>query len=369
MMTIILLSRNTSQYLRRVLTYYKTVEFKGRIFIADSSSLEERTQMHLIVKEFRSDLFCPIIFEYDHSTLFSDKIVHVIQKVCTTYVLLASVDDFFSFETLREGMDFLKRHTDYAFVSGYSYGYTYQNDAEIDWYYTGDYYYPRSFFQDDSLVRINSYLEQYTSTIHSLFRTTTLISVLQQSALYANDPCGKFYENMVTILALLSGKGKFLKVPYAWREQRQSSAGNYYHEKWLLDENFEKHEQLMELGIKNALEVGLRFDSAKAAFKSKDIMQKFIEYNFNSIFPRQQKLSAKQSIKQYIPAIVWNGLKFFKNKKISIKRVQWSGEHLMYDVISPYYREFELVKKLIKDSNIYAYRSGLDDIKIPRNRA
>ncbi len=366
MITIILLSRDTSQYLKRALDYYKTAGFKGRIFIADSSSSEERIQMRMIVKEFQSDLFFPIIFEYDNATTFTEKVGLVVKQVCTPYVLLASMDDFFSVQTLREGAFFLCDNPDYSFVAGYQYGYTYVG-TDLDWYYTGDSYHPRSIAQENSLERIDSYLVNYTSTFHSLFRTAVLDSVLEQSMIYANDFCGKFLENMVTILALLSGKGKYLKVPFSWREQRKTSTGAKYHEKWLLDENFEKNARLMELGIKNALEQALQLDSKTADFKSKIIIQKFIEYHFNCIFPHQRVtgFSVKRLIKQFAPVCVLVGLKQIKKAFNAIKRSRLSGECFLYEKSSSYYVEFELVNNLIKDSKIHAYRSGIEDLKMP----
>ena len=364
MITIIILSRYDSNYLKRALTYYKTLNFKGRIFVADSSTLEDKIKIRAVVKEFQSDLFYPMLFDYGHEVGFAEKIADVIQKVCTPYVLFAPGDDFFSLEAIRESMEFLRMNPDYSFVMGYRYGYTYHEDGLLDWYYTGDYDHSKSISHDDPLERINSYLDRYIATFYSVFRTEILTSVLQKSVLYANDPCTKFFENMITMVALLYGKEKYLSIPFSWREQKKSSLGSIYNDKWLLDENFEKYEQLMEKGIKKSLEDIIYLDSVHAGTKSKQIVQKFIESCFNSLYPIQQKSGFKQSIKQYVPVYIWNSLKFFKNKKIVTSRTQWSGEHLLYDTKSPFYREFELVKKLILDSKMYAYKSGLDDIKI-----
>ena len=175
---------------------------------------------------------------------------------------------------------------------------------------------------------------------------------------------------MVTILALLSGKGKYLNVPLAWREQREASMGAKYYEKWLLDENFETYARLMGLGIAKALEEIIQMNSKNAALKSRHIMQKFIEYNFNCIFPNEQStgFSVKKLIKRFSHPCIITGLKSLKKSAVAIKRASISGEHFFYDERSPYCVEFNLVNRLIKDSKIYAYRSGIEDLKMPHKQ-
>ena len=72
MVTIILLSRDTSKYLKRALTYYKEIKFKGRIFVADSSCDDEKVLVQEIIREIKTDLFCPIYFDYGHGTKFGE---------------------------------------------------------------------------------------------------------------------------------------------------------------------------------------------------------------------------------------------------------------------------------------------------------
>ena len=122
----------------------------------------------------------------------------------------------------------------------------------------------------------------------------------------------------------------------------------------------------MEFGIQKALEQVLRLDSKTADFKSKVITQKFIEYHFNCIFPHQRRtvFSVKQLIKRLAPVRIVAGLKLVKKSFVSKRRSYISGEHFLYEKNSFYSVEFELVKTLIKDSKIYAYRSGIEDFKI-----
>ena len=335
MITIVLLSHNNSQYLRRALSYYKQLKFKGEIFIADSSSSEEKNQISMMVKEFKDDQFSLTLFQNEGMT-FGEKVANAIQKVCTPYVLLAPVDDFFSIQSLYEAEVFLTKNLSYSFVRGYAYGYMYQQGMSIEWYYVGDCYNPRLFNQENPLERIDSYLNSYTSTMYSLFRTIVFRDIFEQVIQYANDECGKFFENMITILAFLYGKGLHLKVPFSWRELNDSSAGRLYHQKWLIDEHFEKNKQFMEDGVKSALERILQFDSKKSDLQSKLIVQSFISYNFQVIFPAKKK-GFKSFILRHAPMVILSGLRIMRNIAVSLRRDRWSGEHLLRDVRSSYY--------------------------------
>lgn len=370
MLTLILLSHDNLKYLPRVLEYYKIMQFKGRIFILDSSAYEIKKEVRAIIAQFKSDLFSPQFIDCDPTFSFAQQLQFVMGFVSTPYVLFASLDDFFSVQGIYEILSFMKDNEDYIFVHGYSYGFTFIN-GHIDWYFIGDIDIAWSIESKDAFERIDIHLKQPIATAHSIFKRAELDSILKECAIYVSDPYGKFYENMLTLLALLKGKGKFLPIPFSWREMSNNSGGAVNHERWLLDDNFESNKKSMEKGLQLYLQQDFLLSHEEAQKKAQSICDRWITVCFFSIYPfshSSKRTSLWNLMKWWSPAYLVEGFRWLRRNYKDFRRYKVSGEWLLCDIASPYFRELKLIKSLIISSNIITYRDGMEDYLVDRAR-
>ncbi len=368
MLTLVLLSRDNIEYLPRVLEYYKTLKFGGRIFVLDSSTQETKDKVKIIIDKFKDELFEPKFIDCNAQFSFSEQLYFVMQFVCTPYTLLASLDDFFSIQGMYEALFFLKNNPDYLFAYGYPYGFTFTGD-DLNFFYTGDLVAGVSFSNDDPFTRVDSFFTKYVSTIHTIFRTNGLRFILEKCAHYASDDYGKFLEHMFTVLALLSGKGIYLAKPFAFREFSNTSGGAINRQKWLLADDFEANKRSMELGLQEYFKEKFFMEHSKAHEQAVRISDRVIEENFCSVYGlwESKKTSVRDVIKKTIvPSFFLARLRIIRDHYALERRRQNCGENFLKNQASPYFDELKLVKKLIKNSGITAYRDGIEYLQIDK---
>ncbi len=360
MTTIILLTKNSEKYLKRALDFYKTLNFNGKILVADSSCVESKKEIQNIINLSKNGSFNPFFIDYSFETTFSEKIASVIKYVDTKYTLLASVDDFFSVETIKKAEIFLDQNPSYVFVHGYTYGYTFFNN-KINWYYTAIYHSTKSVDNNDVFLRIDAFLTKSMTSILSVFRTDILVSMLDDVAFYGSDKYGKFYENLFTIFALFKGKSKYLNLPFGWREMSNESGGKKYHTTWLFDSEFESNKKIMQKGIKKYIE-NIDQETINSDIHAEFVVNRFIQRCYKEVifFENDSKIN-KIIIKKIFPIIIFNKIKELKKRVICFYRNLIMGKFL-FNKKTPYYNEFKLIEHLIIESNIVCYRDGMEDI-------
>ncbi len=354
MITILLLSHNNPDHLKRALSYYKQIEFKGRILIADSSKDEFRQQVRDVLVAAEERLFAPVLFEYDKDLSYIEKIAAVSREVVTSYLLLAGVDDFFSQRGMLEAMHFLKSHPDYAFAYGRMYGFTYDG-RDISSYYIGYFDGMISFEKDSPLERLRDFFPRYSASFYSVFRTSIFQNVLSRSAKVAREYATS--DNFATMLLLLEGKAKFLPLPFHWRELSDDSYGMIYLQEWLIGEKFKQDFVRMKACLKEVFIEKNLCSSEQAETVSSQCIDEFIEHRTALTF--EQEHSLKKVIKGKLPQRVQDAL---AQVKFGIKNFFISANRsALLDKKSVYAKEFEIMKHEIASSGIMALRT--DDFR------
>jgi len=356
MITILLLSHNNPAHLKRALEYYKRVEFKGRIIIADSSRDESRKTVRSVVEDVQERLFAPTLLEYETTLYLSEKIALASQHVATPYALLAGVDDFFSPQFMYEAMWFLKNNPEHGFVYGKMYGFTYDT-GEPKFYYTGYFDKLRSFEAESPIQRLVEFFPRYSACFNSVIRTEILQNISGKTVKFLKKLVTS--ENLYMMLLLLECKTKFIPKPFHWRELSDESDGSTLAQRWLKDDEFRSDFAIMKECLSETFEEKKLCDDSEVKQKAHSLIEEFFCLRYAMTFPSESARNKK--FKNYMPAILISKIRrlktYAKNAFIN------DGSNYIRDQRSAYAKEFEVVKKIITQSDIQAFRTGLEQTK------
>jgi glycosyltransferase domain-containing protein len=118
-LTIVLLLKGRDNFTVRWFEYAKQFKLPYHVIIADGGS-ETDIEGILDKKQFQHSISYEYIrYPYDENYKFYfQKILNALSKVKTPYVLLASNDDFYFFNSIKSSVSFLKENVDYVSARG-----------------------------------------------------------------------------------------------------------------------------------------------------------------------------------------------------------------------------------------------------------
>ncbi len=203
--TLVVLTRNQPDFLRRTLQYYRA--YAGPVLVLDAS----------IEAPFADDLPATNV-TYLHVPQFADAttadmFAHALGLVTTPFVTLADVNDFLMEDALAQSVSFLQDHPEYGFCHGYSLSYR-AVDNQVD-YFRRDKKVPEAISAERSEDRIQQAMAAFISPLHAVTRTELLrhwYSAVPKTAAAVWQDIGLGW------YLAASGKGRLLPVPYAVRE-------------------------------------------------------------------------------------------------------------------------------------------------------
>lgn len=353
MITIVLLSHNNPDHLKRALLFYKKTEFKGRILIADSS--EDKIKVKEVLSLVQERLFAPLLFEYESSISFPKKVSLICKEVVTEYVLLAGVDDFFLPSFLYESIWFLKNNKDYLFVYGKQYGFTF-NQIQFNCYYTGYFDELMSFDDNFCVDRLIKFFPRYKACFYAVFRTEIVKKIALSSSVFSETLV--VFDNLFVMLALLHGKAKYIKKPFHFRELSEESYGYRLNSSWLEPEVYKKNSFSMISALFDFFISNKIFSSLLAFQKAEELIKTFFSKRSLLTFSVSQKYRIinhwlpEQFTKKVKSILFWT-----RNVFIDSGSVYLNNEKTLYSL------EFRLFKQLVRESQIIALRSDLAFVK------
>ena len=116
MLTIMISTKNRSDFLYRALSYYQKERFSGKIIIADSSTGHHLEQTKLNIELLRNDLN---IFHYEFPNLNEPQSTQkLVQMLDTPYGAWVADDDFLIPSGLKDSIAFLELNPDYSSAAG-----------------------------------------------------------------------------------------------------------------------------------------------------------------------------------------------------------------------------------------------------------
>jgi len=208
--TLIILTHNRHNFLRRVLEYYTQHDIK--IYICDSS--DEPFLESSDVK-----------YEYFHYKNYSylEKIHSILQKVDTKYVVFSPDDDFIIFNGIKESIDFLNKYEDYIAAEGH---FTVFENNNKHIFCFPEFLHAIGLDINSTVPseRIKELLSRYVHLFYSVYRTKEFQMIEDYLHTYKDKVTSPdLWELLFAITVVIDGKYKILPVFYGLRE---SHSGN-----------------------------------------------------------------------------------------------------------------------------------------------
>jgi glycosyltransferase domain-containing protein len=210
-LTMVIPTRNRSDYLERLLFYYFSIGFEHKIIISDSSEKDHLIHNKNTIQKVNSKL--KITHEiYDEKIELKNKVFPSLSHVETSYTVLGADDDFFVPKSLDSAVDFLENNPDYSTVSGESLSFCLDSQCSHGKItFLGEY--PRTTIDDDDMsCRLIKHLSNYAPTWYSVHRTNSLINYWNILQNYPGDIV--FFELLPSCLSIIDGKAKKMDCLY-----------------------------------------------------------------------------------------------------------------------------------------------------------
>jgi glycosyltransferase domain-containing protein len=169
--TLLIPTMNRPEFVARLLRYYASVRFPGRISIGDSSAPEGITAAREAVESFRGVLDVEYA-EYPGLGL-ADCWKQMIDRLTTPYAAYLADDDFLVPESVDRCARFLAEHPDYAAAHGAGLGVTLDTNGLFGKVVVCDYYEQTVSEAERASERLRQHLERYTVTLFAVHRAET----------------------------------------------------------------------------------------------------------------------------------------------------------------------------------------------------
>jgi len=163
-LTILVPTKNRFYYINKLINYYSTINFSGKIFILDSSDELIREKIKEKIRETKN-----ITIEYVFSPGYPCALMKkYINHVSTDYVVFSGDDDYFIYSGIRKNLDFLKANKDFIGCTGEGLSvHSLEDKKKIN--YILDYRQAK-IIGSTSTSRLSTQFQDYKVPIFSIFR-------------------------------------------------------------------------------------------------------------------------------------------------------------------------------------------------------
>lgn len=212
--TVLVPTLNRSDFLSRLLYYYKTLSFPGVILVGDSSGTPHLDHNRKICKVLDKDLD---LHHYEFAGVNDSTCLNQLaHRVKTPYVAIVCDDDFKIPAGLERCAEFLHSHPDYVAAQGDAALFVVCNDAVHGQLERVSRYFLGSDEAETASDRLFSLLNHYFSPLHSLLRTHVLRSIFTHAD--GIEDRATRSELLPSCLVSIAGKVKQLKCLFLMRQ-------------------------------------------------------------------------------------------------------------------------------------------------------
>lgn len=260
MLTIMISTKNRSDFLARLLNYYAGCSYNFRIDIGDSSDDSHFEKTALLVNGLKGKLK---VKHCRHSGLrLPDSIRELTRNLETPYAAFIADDDFLVPSGFDKAMEFLEKNPDYSAAQGTGVLFSIGSSGPYGKFSQTSYYKLRQIASDTASARLIEHLSTYSVTLFAVYRTKTWQKMYEdvlklEDRHFADEilPCA---------LSVIYGKVKKLDFLYLVRQghDRRNLLSDFYD--WLTNKNWLASYEAFSRCLVKALMDSEAIDSQKA---------------------------------------------------------------------------------------------------------
>lgn len=345
MFTLLIPTKNRSEFLNRALNYYANNNFKHLIFIGDSSNSIHADRITKTIKELQERLnikyqwYPPEVNSAFHGD-FAKCFNQMINVVDTPYAAYIGDDDFLVPKSIEKCIDFLDKNEGYIGAHGVGAVIYVEQDRE-NLKINGNNYRLPPREEETASKRLINHMSNLSNVLFSVYRTHVLQGMFENTELVDISFGGDLLPGCLAVI-----KGKIKKINHFYVAHMTHKNQNKFYSDiydWLTSPNWFPSYQMFykilsdELVKKDAIGLGEAHLIVKRAFWS------YLNYKFNSHFRNcygtiGNAVTSRQKIKR-IPGIkgMWNVVKKIRYKIFPSNEVNM---HTLLNSRSPYHRDF-----------------------------
>lgn len=199
-LTLIIPTHNRQNYLPRSISYYSNVDFSvvycdSTVNAYDFKGADNIRYLHL--PDFT----------------FSQKILHVLEKINTSFVALCADDDFVFISSLTTGYELMNENSNVTTVIGN----IIQFHEKFDDTFFSTKIYDSTNFNSSPTKNVEVFLSNYRQVLWGIYKIEILLASFNilNKAKFSND---NFFELVISVLSAYNGEIKFLKKVWSARE-------------------------------------------------------------------------------------------------------------------------------------------------------
>ena len=220
-LTILIPTKNRSNWILRILKYYAYKKFNGKIIIGDSSDNYHKKRIKTLVKKF--DILDIDLF-YSFKSTAEEMLEIISSKINSKYSIFLSDDDIFKIDYLSQFIDFLNFNDDYIGVVGNAFMIKVKKNKP--WGKISKIRNYDLFFTDEanSAQRLIDYFNKVSACNMAIVRTSVFKVSLKN--IYKLDKYHQRYifgEYFWAINYLINGKIKHLNFPFLVRQTHDTN--------------------------------------------------------------------------------------------------------------------------------------------------
>lgn len=217
MLTIMIPTKNRSDFVIRLLNYYAEVNFRHSISIGDSSEASGAERTKKVIEKLKNKLN---IYYYECPNLNnSDCLGLLIESTTTPYAAHIADDDFLVPAGLEKCINFLQKHPEYNTVHGLGILFTLKNSGPYG-QFKGIWNYALPIrLEESGSQRLLNHLKRYSVSLFSVQRTEVWKKIWQRVGLLTDRG---FTEILPACLSVITGKIAQLDCFYLVRQGHDS---------------------------------------------------------------------------------------------------------------------------------------------------
>ena len=293
---------NRSKFIIRQLKFYEKSNFKGKIFIGDSSDElhKETLSKNISSLDIKESIRH---FSFPNKSC-AEVTVDMLKKVETPYVSMIGDDDLYIPSSLDKCVNFLEENSDYVAAHGKSFAIGISKDKDFGKIVQFESYNQPIIEDENALKRVYNLFKNYSTPLFCVHRTEAFIKAYSKISSY-EEP--RFHKELVPSLILpIFGKYKELDNIFMFRQFHLQRYLLPQIEDWILDKRFFIEFDLLKNDIHKSInDKNITYDDV--SFEMNKAMSNYINQSFTK---ENCTLIIKKFIAYKLPNIIYDLIKY-----------------------------------------------------------
>jgi len=214
MLTIVIATKNRSEFMARLLNYYADTNYRHWIYVGDSSDSSHFECTKDVINQLKGRLKVRI---YKYPDLSGQESLNkLLEMITTPYVVYIGDDDFLVTSGLQDCIEFLENNKEYTGANGRGVAFSLRNYGPKGQFQSLGGYRQRAIEADTAVGRLLLYFERYFVTVFSVQRLSVWKTMYKD--VFSIPDRALAGEFLPCCLSVIQGKIKHLNCFYLLRQ-------------------------------------------------------------------------------------------------------------------------------------------------------